>query len=80
MPELPVPAEMESFADRDALRQALAQLQEDWRESLLLHHVYGLSFCEIGQIVGVSEGGARIRASRGMAELRVALGARIDRG
>jgi hypothetical protein len=39
----------------------------------VLHHLYGMSFREIGQIAGVSEGGARIRASRGMSELRLLL-------
>ncbi len=72
-PDVPVPAEMESWADRDALRRALASLPADRREALVLHHVYGLSFREIGQVVGVSEGGARVRASRAMAELRARL-------
>jgi RNA polymerase sigma-70 factor (ECF subfamily) len=70
LPELPVPAEMEGWADRDALMRALAQLPADRREAIVLHHIYGLSFREIGRVVGVSEGGARIRASRGMSELR----------
>ena len=70
VPELPVPAEVERLADRDALERALAGLPADWREALILHHVYGLSFREIGCVVGVSEGGARVRASRGMAMLR----------
>lgn len=70
LPELPVPAEMEGWADRDALTGALAQLPADRREAIVLHHIYGLSFREIGGVVGVSEGGARIRASRGMSELR----------
>ncbi len=69
-PELPVPAEMESWADRDALARALAALPADRREALVLHHIYGLSFREIARIVGTSEGGARIRASRAMTELR----------
>jgi len=70
LPDWPIPAEMEAYADRDELRRALAALPADRREALLLHHVYGLSYHEIGRVVGVSEGGARIRASRGMAELR----------
>jgi DNA-directed RNA polymerase specialized sigma24 family protein len=74
LPEVPVPAEMEGFPDRDALGRALAGLPGDWREALVLHHVYGLSFREVGLVAGVSEGGARIRASRGMALLRETLG------
>jgi RNA polymerase sigma-70 factor, ECF subfamily len=74
--DMPVPPEVEGLADRDELARALAVLPGDRREALILHHVYGLSFREIGQVVGVSEGGARIRASRGMTELRLVL----DRG
>jgi RNA polymerase sigma-70 factor (ECF subfamily) len=76
LPEVPVPAEMEGFPDRDVLERALAGLAGDWREALVLHHVYGLSFREVGLVAGVSEGGARIRASRGMALLRETLGSR----
>jgi RNA polymerase sigma-70 factor (ECF subfamily) len=73
LPDVPVPAEMEALGDRDALERALAAVPADRREALLLHHVHGLSFREVGRVVGVSEGGARIRASRGMADLRAAL-------
>ncbi len=69
--DMPVPAEVEGLAERDELARGLAVLPADRREALVLHHVHGLSFREIGQVVGVSEGGARIRASRGMAELRL---------
>ena len=73
VPEVPVPAEVEHLYDRDTVERALAGLPADWREALALRHVYGLSFREIGGVVGVSEGGARIRACRGMAALRDAL-------
>ncbi len=72
-PELPVPPEIDGLADREALGHALGRLPPDWREALVLHHVYGLAFREIGSIVGASEGAARIRASRGMALLRAEL-------
>ena len=75
VPEVPIPAEMESLADHDALARALASLPADWREAIVLHHVYGLSFREVGGVVGVSEVGARIRACRGMSRLRGALAA-----
>lgn len=68
--EIAVPPEMEQLAARDALARAMAQLRPDWREAVVLHHVQGLSFREIGLVVGVSALGARIRASRGMACLR----------
>jgi len=75
-PEVPIPPEVEGLADREVLSRALAVLPADRREALVLHHVFGLSFREIGHVAGVSEGGARIRASRGMTELRAILAPR----
>jgi RNA polymerase sigma-70 factor, ECF subfamily len=70
LPELPVPAEMEGLADRDALRRALGSLLDDRREALLLHHVWGFSFAEIGQMLGIRADAAKLRSSRGMNDLR----------
>lgn len=72
-PEVPVPAEMERLGNRDALARALAAISADRREAVVLHHIYGLSFREIAGIAGASETAVRVRASRGMADLRVAL-------
>ena len=81
LPDLPVPPEaVLGLVVRDALMQALALLPPDRREAIVLHHLYGLSFHEVGRVVGVSEGGARIRASRALAELRAMLGERGPRG
>ena len=52
------------------LRNAVAGLRQDWREALLLHHVWGLRFKEIGGMLGIAEGAARLRAYRGLEELR----------
>lgn len=62
----------ETFASehRLDLREALGTLREDWRESLLLHEVWGLRFKEIGSMLGIAEGAARLRAHRALAELR----------
>lgn len=70
LPEVPVPAEVATLAERDALHRAMARLADDRREAIVLHHVYGLSFREIARVAGISEVGARVRASRGMSELR----------
>ena len=75
LPELPVPAEVESLADRDTVARALARVGEERREAVMLHHVMGMSFREIGQALGISEGAAKVRAHRGMRELRGLLGA-----
>jgi RNA polymerase sigma-70 factor (ECF subfamily) len=70
LPELPVPAEMESYADRDAVRRAVALLPQERREPLLLHHVLGLSFREVGAVLGISEGAAKVKAHRAVTALR----------
>lgn len=74
LPDVPVPAEMESFADRDAVRRAVAQLPPERREPLLLHHVLGLSFREVGAVLGITEGAAKVKAHRAMVTLREILG------
>jgi RNA polymerase sigma-70 factor (ECF subfamily) len=73
LPEVPVPAEVEGLADRERVRKALLGLPEDRREALLLHHVWGLSFREVGAVLGVSEAAAKLRAHRGVQQLRETL-------
>jgi len=70
LPDIAIPPEAESLADRETVRGALARLPEDRREPLLLHHVWGLSFREIGAVLGVSEAAAKLRAHRGVRLLR----------
>ncbi len=74
LPELVAPADFDGFARRDQLRRAVAELAPGRREPLLLHHVWGFSFKEIGGLLGIREGAAKVRAHRGMAQLRAALG------
>jgi RNA polymerase sigma-70 factor, ECF subfamily len=70
LPDLPIPPEVEGLAERDRLRRALASLLPDRREALLLHHVWGFSFAEIGQLLGIRADAAKLRSSRGMGDLR----------
>ena len=70
LPDLPVPAEVERLADRDTLGRALAAILPDRREALLLHHVWGFNFAEIGQLLGIRADAAKLRSSRGMGDLR----------
>jgi RNA polymerase sigma-70 factor, ECF subfamily len=68
-----------ALVDHAILAQALERIPDRHRDPLVFHHLLGLSFREIGGIVGASEGGARIRAARGMAALREVLrSARTD--
>jgi RNA polymerase sigma-70 factor (ECF subfamily) len=68
--DFPVPPEVERLADRDSLRRGLNALLPDRREALLLHHVWGFSFAEIGRLLGIRADAAKLRSSRGMADLR----------
>jgi RNA polymerase sigma-70 factor (ECF subfamily) len=74
LPEVPVPPEVATLGERDAVRRAVASLPPDRRESLLLHHVFGMSFKEVGAVLGLSEGAAKLRAHRAMVALREAMG------
>jgi RNA polymerase sigma-70 factor (ECF subfamily) len=71
--DLPVRGEAASFADRDEVRRALGQVAPARREALIQHHVLGFSFREIAQRAGIAETAAKLRSSRGMAQLRALL-------
>jgi len=73
LPEFPVLPAVETLASQDELRRGIANLHPDQAEALLLHHEWGFSFEEIAGMLGISAAAARARASRGMADLRVAL-------
>ncbi|MFN7988421.1 MAG: RNA polymerase sigma factor [Thermoanaerobaculia bacterium] len=74
LPELPVPAEAESLATRDLVSRALGSLPVDRREAVLLHHVEGLSFQEVGAALGITTMAAKLRSHRAMGQLRALLG------
>lgn len=80
LPDLPVPADVERLADRDAIRRALSSVLPDRREALLLHHVWGFSFAEIGQMLGIRADAAKLRSSRGMGDLRTRLTGEVRNG
>ena len=62
LPEIPVASIADLFPQREDLGQALLDVAEDRRESLLLHHVWGFTFREIGNMLGISERAAKLRA------------------
>jgi len=70
LPDVPIPPALEALAARDVLQRALARLPEKQREALLLHHVQGLSFQEVGGVQGVTALAAKLRSHRAMTELR----------
>jgi RNA polymerase sigma-70 factor (ECF subfamily) len=73
LPEFPVLPEADRLGSQDEIRRCITRLSPDQAEALLLHHEWGFSFEEIAGMLGISAAAARARASRGMADLRVAL-------
>jgi RNA polymerase sigma-70 factor (ECF subfamily) len=68
--DLPMPPEMNGYAERDEVRRALRSLPPDRREAVLLHHVWGFSYSDIGKMLGIGAGAAKLRAFRGIESLR----------
>src|SRR5262249_41066212 len=52
------------------VRQALLRLGERDREVLLLRHLEQLSMAEVGAVVGITEGAAKVRHLRALERLR----------
>jgi len=74
LPEVPVPPEIEGLGDRETVQKVLARLPDARREAVVLHHMLGMSFKEVGAVLGISEGAAKVRAHRALVELRDAMG------
>lgn len=76
---LPAPAELspdrslEQRENEARVRRALAQLTPEQREAILLSRYQGLSYAEIAQISGCSEGAVKTRVFRAMETLKKAL-------
>ncbi len=64
------PGHDQAFIARDGLRRGLGALTPSTRRAVLLHHVWGWSFDEVGARLGIRGAAAKLRASRGMATLR----------
>jgi RNA polymerase sigma-70 factor (ECF subfamily) len=71
--EFAVRGEAAAFADRDQVRRALGKVAPARREAVIRHHVLGFSFKEIAERAGIAETAAKLRSSRGMAQLRALL-------
>ena len=70
LPEIPVPPEMDRIGDTATLFTLMAQLPKAGQEVLTLHHLLGLSFQEVGDILGVAPGTAKVRAHRALKTLK----------
>jgi RNA polymerase sigma-70 factor (ECF subfamily) len=73
LPDFPVLPEADRLGSQDEIRRSIALIRPDQAEALLLHHEWGFSFEEIAGMLGISAAAARARASRGMADLHMAL-------
>lgn len=62
----------------EQLGEAVGRLPTSMREAFLLRYVQDLDYPELSQILGVSEGTARVRAFRARALLRDELGTVVD--
>jgi RNA polymerase sigma-70 factor, ECF subfamily len=71
--EMPVKGEAASFAERAEVRRALGQVAPARRHAVIQHHLLGFSFKEIAERAGIAETAAKLRSSRGMAQLRALL-------
>lgn len=74
LPDVPVSALAEDLPVTDELMAALQELPEDRREAVILHHLHGFTFKEIGSMLGITSRAAKLRSFRGVQRLRGLLG------
>lgn len=83
---LPAPAEhspdrtLEQRENQIRIRRALESLTAEQREAILLSRYQGLSYAEIAQIAGCSEGAVKTRVFRAMETLKKVLTVDSNRG
>jgi RNA polymerase sigma-70 factor (ECF subfamily) len=71
--ELPVRADASAYMETAEVRRALSNVAASRRSAVIQHHVLGWSFKEIARKAGIAETAAKLRSSRGMAQLRALL-------
>jgi RNA polymerase sigma-70 factor (ECF subfamily) len=71
--ELPVRGEAAAYAEKTDVRRALGKVAAPRRRAVIQHHVLGWSFRDIAARAGIAETAAKLRSSRGMAQLRALL-------
>jgi RNA polymerase sigma-70 factor, ECF subfamily len=64
----------DSYATKVDMRRALADVPVGQREAVIAHHVWGLSFDQVGGRFGITGAAAKLRSSRGVRRLRTLLG------
>jgi DNA-directed RNA polymerase specialized sigma24 family protein len=62
---------------RNRLERSLAVLTPGTRRAVVLHHGFGLTFDEVGRVLGIREAAAKLRNSRGVATARRRFGSGV---
>jgi RNA polymerase sigma-70 factor (ECF subfamily) len=75
----PVPVHGEPCETGVELDRALARVPASQRQAVVAHHIWGLSFDEIGAQLGIAGTAAKLRSSRGVRRLRELLSPRHGR-
>ena len=78
--ELSPERNLERREDEQRVRRALNMLTPEQREAILLSRYQGLSYAEIAQIAGCSEGAVKTRVFRAMETLKKALSSEAGGG
>lgn len=73
------PDDSERWAQRESLEAGMAELRPIARAALVLRHVYGYEYAEIGSMLGTSPGNVGSLLSRSRASLREHLSADLPR-
>lgn len=63
-------ADLDKFADRIALQQAIATLTDHQQRIIKGYYFDGLTYVELGEELGISEAGVRQAANRALKQLR----------
>ena len=63
-------AALERREREEVLRRALARLPLKYREAVVLRHIEGMQFREVGRLLGIAAGAAKVRTFRGREMLR----------
>jgi RNA polymerase sigma-70 factor (ECF subfamily) len=71
---------LERREDEQRIQKALGALTPEQREAILLSRYQGLSYAEIAQIAGCSEGAVKTRVFRAMETLKKVLGGESQGG
>jgi len=75
----PAPVHAENAVEnREAAGAALAKLDPESRQALVLRFLHGLSYAEVAHVLGVNEGAARVRVHRGLGKLKERFGSKAS--